>query len=172
MIMGLVLSFIMMGSTDLIAQRGMGRMRMDTVRMMRPQMRSDTSRMMRPHAPMNLPGGPGWNYFNRPVGRGRFGVRPAPPMYGWGRGFSQGPGRGMLQNQPGRGFRAIDNMPNLTDKQRKEITDLRSKQQEEMQKLRDESAKKIQDMRDAHRKKILDLLTDEQKEYLESRLIR
>ena len=172
MTMGIVLALVMAGSTDLNAQRGMGRMRMDTVRMMRPQVRMDTSRMMRPRAPMNLPGRPGWNHFNRPGSRGMFGVRPAPPMYGRGRGFGQGPAPRMWRNQPGRGYRAPDNIPNLTDKQKEEIRDLRSKQQEEMQKLRDESAKKMQELRDSHRKKMLDILSDEQKTFVESRQVR
>ena len=121
---------------------------------------------------MNMPVRPGWDYYNMPGARGRFGVRPSQPMFGWGRGFGQGPGPDMWQDRPGRGFRATDNIPNLTDKQKKEIQDLRSKQQEEMRRLREESSKKIQELRDSHRQKILDLLTDEQKEFVESRQLR
>ena len=156
---GIMLMLIMAGSIDMMAQRGMMRMRMDT------------TRLERPRASMDMPVRPGRNFYNRPVARGRFDIRPVPPMYGRGRGFSQGQGQGMWQNRPGRGYWAITSIPNLTDKQKEEIQDLRTKQQEEMQKLRDESSKKIQEMRNSHRKKILDLLTDEQKEFVESRQI-
>jgi hypothetical protein len=62
----------------------------------------------------------------------------------------------------------IESIPNLTDKQKKEIADLRTKNQAEIKKFRDETIAKIKIMREAHRKDLMNLLTDEQKKYLES----
>ena len=80
------------------------------------------------------------------------------PMYGM-RGMGMEP---MAMDRMGRGQmgpgRIIDNIPNLTDKQKKDIADLRLKQQDEMKK-----------MRDSNRTKILNLLTDEQKKFVESK---
>jgi hypothetical protein len=85
-----------------------------------------------------------------------------------GRGWD-GPG---WYNRPGFGpqppfMRHLESVPNLTEKQKKDIADLNKKHQDEMQKFREETAKKATDMRDAHRKKLMDLLTDEQKKYIE-----
>lgn len=123
------------------------------------------------------------------------GMRPGMergPMNGMGRGMVQdsmmgmqrgmGPGnmnrmgRGMEQMPMGRmgrgnmGYgRMMDIIPNLTEKQKKEITDLGQRQMDEMKKLRDDMTGKMQSLRDAHRKKVMDLLTAEQKKFVESR---
>ena len=107
------------------------------------------------------------------------------PMYRYHPGFPQGPGMawgprpGFRQGfGPGRsdrpGFsqqppamRRFESIPDLTEKQKKDIADLRQKQQAEMQKLREENFAKAKELRDAHHKKIMDLLSDEQKKYLE-----
>jgi hypothetical protein len=100
-------------------------------------------------------------------------------MNGMGRGMGQGPmngmGRGMGQmpmNRMGRGNmgpgRLTEIIPNLTEKQKKDIADLRLKQQDEMKKFRDDMATKMQDLRETNRKKVMDLLTPEQKKYVES----
>ena len=108
--------------------------------------------------------------YRMPAAPGRYNVRPMQPMYGWRRGFGPGAQQRMRPTRSEQGFGpAINNIPNLTEKQKNDIAELRTKQQQEMQKLRDESANKMQLMRDAHRKKMLDLLTDEQKKYVESR---
>jgi hypothetical protein len=89
------------------------------------------------------------------------------PMYGMGRGRGQ-----MGMNFMGRGPMGPGNMigriPNLTEKQRKDIADLRQKEMDEMLKFREETSVKVQDMREAYRKKIMNLLTEEQKKFLES----
>jgi hypothetical protein len=97
----------------------------------------------------------------------------------WGGNFRQGPGPGFRgQFGPGmmnnRGFgpqmqemMRMDNIPNLTDKQKKEIADLRNQHMEEMRKFREDNAAKMQSMREEHRNKMMNLLTDEQKKFLE-----
>jgi hypothetical protein len=67
-----------------------------------------------------------------------------------------------------RQFSMIGRVPNLTDKQRKEIADIRQNQAEEMKKIREETYSKIQNIREENRSKIMNLLTDEQKSFLES----
>ena len=108
-----------------------------------------------------------------------------------GRGMGQGPMNGMRRgmgpgqmNGMGRGMRRMPmnrmayrnmvpgmmmgNIPNLSDKQKKEIADLRQQQMDEIKKIRDEMTTKMQGLRETHRKKIMDLLTPEQKKFVES----
>lgn len=104
--------------------------------------------------------------------RGYQGFPECPCMaWGPGPGFREGYGPGRY-GRPGfapRPYRMgrFESIPNLTEKQKKDIGDLRQKHQEEMQKFREESFAKAKEMRDAHQKKLMDLLTDEQKKYLE-----
>lgn len=90
-----------------------------------------------------------------------------PPMYGMrGRGpegWDRFGWRQHFADKPG-----IADIPNLTDKQKKEIADLRQQYRDEMVKFRDEIKSKFQGMRESHRKEIMNLLTDEQKRFLES----
>jgi hypothetical protein len=86
------------------------------------------------------------------MGRMRGGMRPM-PMYRMG--------------QPGRGMRMLENIPNLTDKQKKDMADLRLKQQNEMKKLKDEMSSKMKSLRDAQKAKMMELLTTEQKKWVE-----
>ena len=127
------------------------------------------------------PMGPGMG----PRMRGRVGAGHMPGFRGemWQnnprgmrRGFVPGPGFGMRQGMmPGRqfmgeprpGMRIIETIPDLTDKQKKDIADLRVKQQEEMKKFREDMSAKMNTMREANKAKIMNLLTDEQKKYLE-----
>lgn len=74
-------------------------------------------------------------------------------------------GRGMQQAAPG--MRIMENIPNLTDKQKKDIAELRQKQQDEMQKLREGMQVKVNDLRESHRTKVMNLLTDEQKKWVD-----
>jgi hypothetical protein len=87
------------------------------------------------------------------------GMRGMGPM-GWDR-FSR--------HQYGADRLGIENIPNLTDKQKKEIADLRQKHLDEMSKYRDDVRSKIEGMRESHRKDLLNILTDEQKKFLEGR---
>lgn len=113
---------------------------------------------------------------------GRMGMPVMPPMWGMHRSFGHGMWPGMDMWMPwygmhrgmygyfgrGQGYGLmIDRIPNLTDKQKKEIADLRQKHQDEMQKLRSDFQSKMQDVRDSHRKEIMNVLTDEQKKWLE-----
>ena len=165
-------------SSSLIAQRGARGMMRDSSgmdRMMRERMRmpllqyppdSLHMREMRPgmgHFWMN-PGGRGWRQM---------------PGYGMRRGFGPGPNYGMRRGmgqawmdqtwRHGMGMNRplLDMIPNLTEKQKKEIADLRQQQQDEMKKLREEMSAKVQSLREAHRTRILNLLTGEQKKWLE-----
>jgi hypothetical protein len=83
-------------------------------------------------------------------------------------GFGQ---RGMAMRRPGMGMRpgmlGLNNIPNLTDKQKKDIADLQGKQQAEMEKLRIDMQSKMKELREAHRAKVMNLLTDEQKKWVE-----
>lgn len=99
---------------------------------------------------------------------------------GMGRGMGPGPINGMRRgmgpmsmNRMGQGRmgygRLIEIIPNLTEKQNKDIADLRQKQQDEMKKFRDDMTTKMQGLRESNRKKVMDLLTPEQKKYVESR---
>jgi hypothetical protein len=118
-------------------------------------------------------------------------------MFGMGRGMDMGMGRGMRPGmgrgmRPGMGFdmrrgnrpmwgdsissrqfgpgmMMLGSIPNVTEKQKKEITDLMTKQRDEMKKLREEIQTRMKALRDSHRKSILSILTDEQKRFIESR---
>jgi len=106
--------------------------------------RGPVNRNMRGMGPMHQ-GMPGMGF--GPEGRGRFNS----PASG------QVPGLGRLENLPG-----------ITDKQKKDIIDLRYKQLAEMEKFRVDMQSKMQAMREEQRKKILELLTEEQKKLIEA----
>jgi hypothetical protein len=173
------LLLLLLGVIALNAQRPERGMRMDTTRMHR--MMADPGRMP---LLMNNPD-------SLPMRGMRHGMRPGPMMHGmWG---GMGPGhmmsgmhwgmqscpmmgrmrygmRPMPMNrmgQPGPGMRMLENIPNLTEKQKKEIADLRLKHQDEMKKLRDEMSSKMKSLRDAQKAKMMGLLTDEQKKWVE-----
>jgi hypothetical protein len=178
-IIGVFLMLLISGKCSLNAQRGS----MDTTHMTRPwihhmemsEMRhmqwmnhsSDSMKMggMR-HGfdTMNMRGMRHYMFHGWMEPGGRFGFPP--PMYYGMRDMWRmdhfGPGHF------GADRLRIESIPNLTDKQKKEIADLRQKHLDDMKKLRDEMTEKIQDMRKAHRKDMLNLLTDEQKKYMES----
>jgi hypothetical protein len=159
------------------AQRGMRGQMADSTRkgmygdqMMRhKQMPTDSVRefMMQRMNRMGMHGG----MWHSPMHRGYQGFYGYPrmqwgPRPGWG---WNGPG---WYGRPGYGprpplMRHLESVPNLTEKQKKDIADLNKKHQEEMQKFREETSKKVSEMRDSHRKKLMDLLTDEQKKYIE-----
>ena len=98
-------------------------------------------------------------------------------MYGRGRMF---PGMGMMRgNRPfmndsvgsmpfGPGRRMFENIPNITDNQKKQIGDLMKKNRDEMKQVMDEFSSKMQNLREKHRKDMLNVLTDDQKKYIES----
>jgi hypothetical protein len=109
--------------------------------------------------------------------QGNFHRGPWGGNFRWGQGqgfrgqFGPGPDQRMMDNPgfapPMRGMMRMNNIPNLTDKQKKEIADLRDQNMEEFRKFREDNLAKMQSMMDEHRKKMMNLLTDEQKKYLE-----
>jgi hypothetical protein len=182
---------VIAGTGAMNAQRGMGRMMHDTTHMR--MMMHDTTRMGRPggemmqmrhmNAPVNaqMCPGCGMGMGMRPGPRG--GMRPGMawgpgaargmrPDMGWGpaQDFRGGMGRGQFE-RPGMdgkpGIGRLENIPNLSDKQKKDIADLRQKQMDEIKKLRDESMAKMKALREDQRKKVMGLLTEEQKKFIE-----
>ncbi len=192
-ITGMALALLVAITGNLSGQRGM-RMMQDTARfrgMQHMQMRSGFQghdslfrggmhRRMNPMAFGN-PMRPGMG----PQMRGHVGAGHIPAFrgemwrnypYGMRRGFVRGPGFGMRQGMmPGRqfmresgsGMRLLETIPNLSEKQEKDIGDLRTKQLEEMKKFREDMSAKMNVMREANRTKIMNLLTEEQKKNLE-----
>ncbi len=144
-IIGISLMLIVSGNGIITAQHGMGGMR-DTTRMgMKKGMQG-----MQMH---------GMRQMHNPQMR---------PMEGRGMRHADRPG----MRQMGPGMMMMESIPNVTEKQKKEIADLRVKQQSEMQKLREESAAKMQTMRETHRKNMMNILTDEQKKFLEAKTVK
>jgi hypothetical protein len=143
-------------------RRGMGPMRM----YMRGMMRNpDSTRMRMMHRGMG------------PMGMNNM-FPPMFPMFDRQRMTPFGPpmGMGMWRHAPGMMFRGmnaapgtriLENIPNLTEKQKKEIADLRQKHQDEMQKFRSDMQAKMKEMRESQRAKVMSLLTDEQKKWFE-----
>jgi Spy/CpxP family protein refolding chaperone len=162
---GILLVLILAGNGALLGQRGMRGMMMDSTRMNRMRMgvRPDSSMMRGPRQGRGPGNGPGmYQYMDRQHVYGmRRGMRP---------GMGMGPGYGMGMLRPASGTWLIDNIPNLTEKQKKDISDLRQKQREEMQKFREDNAVKIKSMQESHRSKIMNLLTDEQKKWVDERI--
>ena len=164
------------------AQRGVRAMRGDSIVMNRiqkeaPEMgmmmhRPDSARMRRMMPGMGNPWMSGHDRFMPPMGNMR---RFGPGMGMMGPGMWR-PGMGMMRPgmyRPGMGMnqapgmRILNNIPNLTDKQKKDITDIRQKQMEEMQKIRNEMQEKMKAIRQSDRTKIMNLLNDEQKKWFE-----
>jgi hypothetical protein len=112
-------------------------------------MRNHMRNMMRMHEEMWS--GPRWH--------DGFGMRHA---YAWGPDRDFGGFRPGF-NHPGM----LRSIPDLTDKQKKEIADLRQKHMDEMTKFREETQAKMNEMRDSFRKEIKNLLTDDQKKYFD-----
>jgi Spy/CpxP family protein refolding chaperone len=138
-ISGLFLLIMLTCNFSLEVQRGMRGMMMDSVRMSRMSGGFD----------MRQNRGPGF----KPDSLGMRGMRH---------------GRGQFDLNPmGPGMRMFGNIPDLTDKQKKNIDELMQKKQDEMKKLRDEMMTKMKGIRDSHRAKIMDLLTPEQKKWFE-----
>ena len=168
---GILLMLLLACNMSLSAQRGM-RGAADTTHMKRMWMASDT---LHRHGMGNRTWmGPGRiDHMRHYMGhRG---------MYGMGRGmrpdmgFDMRRGNGPMWRdsisgrQFGPGMMMLGSIPNVTEKQKKEITDLMTKQRDEMKKLREEMQTKMKALRDSHRNSVLSILTDEQKKFVESR---
>jgi hypothetical protein len=193
-ISGLFLLILLTCNFSLEAQRGMRGMMMDSVRMSRMSggfdMRQNRGPGFKPDSLGMRSLRPGRGQFGlNPMGPGMFpgpgfGMRgqmhPGPMMGRMGRGFGNDrmmgmmgrgmrpiPGEGMNNQRQGPGMRMFGNIPDLTDKQKKNIDELMQKQQDEMKKLRDEMMTKMKGLRESHHAKIMDLLTPEQKKWFE-----
>ena len=151
-IAGMFLVLLMAGSFSLNAQRGMRGMRPDSAMMNRMERMQPSGMGMR-------------------QGMGQMNMRATPPyaMRHQRQGFNQ-PGMGGMRGQ-GMGMQGrmpqIYNIPNLTDKQKKDIADLRGKQQAEMEKLRIDMQSKMKELMDSHNSKVMGILTPEQKKWFE-----
>jgi len=178
----ILLVLLTAGSFSLSAQRGMRGAREDSTRM-------GMHRMGRMHMPPGTYGQDSIMSGRMRRGPGSMGMPIMPPsmcpMWGMHRPFSHGgwPGMGMWTPAPwgrmhpgmfgeygfaqGPGMRMLERVPNLTDKQKKEISDLRQKQKDEMEKFRSDMQKQMQNMRDSHRKEIMNVLTEDQKKWIE-----
>lgn len=152
-ITGMVLVLCMLFSLSLSAQPGMRGMKSDSTGMNRSMcpMCCPVACNMKQQA-MNM----------RYMGHGMHGMPP-----GMGRNSMGKKHPGMGNRQPAPGIRFMENIPNLTDKQKKDLIDLRLKQKEEMQKLKGEIQKKMIDLRESHKTNVLSILTDEQKKWLD-----
>jgi len=135
--------------------RGMGR-NSDSYMMrgMRPGMRRGMGMMNNENT--------GWNQMGRGAGNG---------MGQMGRGAGRGMGQmnGMDNSSVGPGGIILQNIPNVTDKQKKEFAELLKSQQEEMTKMRSEMAAKIRSTIESQRTKMLKLFTEEQKKSIGAR---
>jgi len=158
-IAGMLLMLFIAGSFSLNAQRGMRGMRPDSAMMNRME------RMQPPGMGMR-----------QGMGQMNMVVKPPYAMRHQRQGFNQpgmrgmrGQGMGMHHSAPGMQGRMpqIYNIPNLTDKQKKDIADLRGKQQAEMEKLRIDMQSKMKELRDSHKGKVMGILNDEQKKWFE-----
>ena len=153
-ITAIMLMLIFAGSMTLSAQRGMRGMGPDST------MKARIEQMQRPEMGMRQGMASIPHY-----------MMPYHIMRDQRQGFGQ-PGFGM--RQPGRGMQGrmpyIYNIPDLTDRQKKDIADLRGKQQAEMEKLRIDMQSKMKELREAHRVKVMSLLTPEQKKWMEENI--
>jgi hypothetical protein len=181
----ILIMLLIAGNFNLNAQRGMRGMRSDSAGMDRIRIEQRQMPMMMHHPDSSMMRGMQHGMVPyRMHGRGQF-MYPGWQMWQQGPGMRRGMGPGMGMMRPGMGMmgrgmgrmgmdmnrapgtRIIENIPNLTDKQKKDIADIRQNQQDEMQKLRDEMQNKMSTLRESNRTKILNLLTDEQKKWFE-----
>jgi len=159
-IVGILLMLFMAGSVTLSAQRGMRGM-MDSTRMDRMKMGPGYGRMQNGNRPDSM-------MMKRMKQGMRRGMRHG-AGFDMRRGMGQMPmnGRGMRPMGPERMI--MESVPNVTEKQKKDIADLRLKQQDEMKKMRDEMMAKMKTIRESQRAKMMDLFTPEQKKFIESK---
>ena len=175
-IIGMLLLLLLAGNNALNGQRPMRGMMEDSVRMnrMRMGMRHDSTdtRFMR-HGMGPMWWGPVWI---GPMGRGMDHMWMSPmrrgicPMW-WGptgRAMDSSMMNRMGLARMGMNRYILENIPNLTERQKASIEDIRTKNQAEMKKFREETAAKMKSLRDEHRVKIMDQLTFEQKKWVES----
>jgi len=160
-----LLAVMTAGTVSLSAQRGMRGMRgmrTDSMEVKRPGMEQmPFYRGVQPGM-RNWSQGPGFRMPRQGMyGRGPEMQRPVPGMRN--RSMDMVPGM-----RYGRyGIRSMNNIPDLTDKQKEQIEELRKQQQDDMEKFRSEMQEKMMQMRESHRSLIMGLLTDEQKKWFD-----
>ena len=169
---GMLLMLILACNLSLNAQRGM-RGTMDSARINRMKMSTDTIRryseckMMHPYGMRGMRPGSGFGQMER---GGRFPdhLRNKSLRHD---SFAAGRTgvRGSVKGGRGPGEYMLGSIPNVTEKQKKDIADLKLKQQAEMKKLREEMSSKMLSIRDSHKKSMMSILTDEQKKFIESK---
>jgi len=158
-IAGMLLMLFIAGSLSLNAQRGMRGMRPDSAMMNRMErMQPSVMGMHQGMGQMHMEATPPYAMRHQRQGFNQPGMRG---MRGQGMGMQ---GMGMQGRMP-----QIYNIPNLTDKQKKDIADLRGKQQAEMEKLRIDMQSKMKELRDSHQEKVMSILNEEQKKWLEEK---
>lgn len=151
------------------ARMGMMRHNMDSMHMhmMRPMRQDMRGQMPGMRGRMGHMQGYGMHrggMYGPQAGFGMRGMRPGMGMmYGNGRNMGRMPVNRMGYDNMRQGRPLIESIPNLTEKQKKDMADLRVKNQEEMKKFRDEIVVKMKSMRDANQAKMMNMLTDEQK---------
>ena len=178
----MVLMLFIAGTLALNAQQNMRGMRMDTTRMHMMMMNPERMHMM-------------MNQDSMPMRGMRHGMGPCmmqPGMRGMGRGGMMSrmqngmcpcpmmqQGMGMQRQEMGMGWgmqrmmhnrMIMENIPNLTDKQKKDIAVLRIDQQTEMKKFLEDTQAKLKAIRETQRANIEKLLTPEQKKWLDENL--
>jgi len=169
---GMVLMLFMAGTLALTAQQNRGGMRMDTTRMHRMMMNpGEMPLMMNNPDSMTMRGmRPGMMHHGMRGGM-QGGMCQCPMMQGMmpkgmgmqRHGMGMGPGmEGMMHQRM-----IMENIPNLTDKQKKDIAVMRIDQQTEMKKMREDMQSKMKAMRETQRTNIGKLLTPEQKKWLD-----
>jgi len=189
-IAGMLLMLFIAGSLSLSAQRGMRGVRADSSMMDRmkmeqrrmPQMvhRTDSLRMggmrhgMVPGQTYNRGS---YRYPGNRMGYQSHGMRH---MSAGNMMMARGAGRnamggGMMRPEMGKrpavhGLRHLENIPDLTDQQKKEIAALRQKQQDEMQILRESMLEKTKELRESQRTNVLKILNAEQKKWVEENM--
>jgi len=167
-IAGILAILLVTGSLSLSAQRGNRGMRSDSLKM------KCDSTFMRMHGRQMMTMGMRHDSLN--IRHGSFGKMQGHRSMQHDRGMRQmgrrsemiarGGERGdMMRRSPG--MRTMENIPNLTDKQKEELTRLREENRAKIQKLRDEQQKEVKAIRDANSEKVKSILTDEQKKWIE-----
>jgi len=178
-ITGMVLALLLAGGLSANAQRGQMRWHggNDSLRVRAMNQKADSIHFRGGRfAP--APMGKGMYAYHGFEGHGNFrgyGMAPGRPGMGVPYGYNfREPRPGFRQDDFYRGQRGfgpgpgiLESIPDLTEKQKKDIDVLREKQRQEMTKLREETAAKAKTLQESHHKKILELLNDDQKKYLE-----
>jgi hypothetical protein len=185
---GMALMLFMAGALTLTAQQYAKGMRMDTARMHRIMMQPGHMQMNSDSMPIHSMRGMGHGMMKPGMGgMGRGMMQPGmggmnrdrmmggmcqcPMMQNMmqqrsgmqQRGLGRGPGmQGMMHQRM-----IMESIPNLTDKQKKDIAVMRIDQQTEMQKFRDDMQSKLMTIRETQRASIEKLLTPDQKKWLD-----